>query len=280
MAPTAETFVLEGFPAPVPVTLIPGLTKEKLLAMEAFQNWCTTLKASLKNQHTNKTHAFHPTPYALRSIRIESVNFFGARIGFLKFDAVIANDAGERLPGIVFLRGGSVAMLMILRPKDHKTERLVIMTEQPRIPAGSLAFLEIPAGMLDDHSTFVGGAAVEIKAETGLTVDRSELVDMTALALAGASDHTGERLQDAMYPSPGGSDEFIPIFLWEKVLDRQQIQDLKGKLSGVRTQGEKIRIRLIDYEDLWSIGARDAKTLAAWALYESLKRSGRLKHTF
>jgi ADP-sugar diphosphatase len=57
-------------------------------------------------------------------------------------------------------------------------------------------------------------------------------------------------------------------------LDRQEIEDLRGKLTGQRRQGEMITLRLCEYEDLWREGARDAKTLAAWALYEGLNRAG------
>jgi hypothetical protein len=35
-----------------------------------------------------------------------------------------------------------------------------------------------------------------------------------------------------------------------------------------------ITIWLCEYEDLWKVGARDGKTLAAWALYEGLSRAG------
>ncbi|KAF4537750.1 Nudix family hydrolase [Lasiodiplodia theobromae] len=274
---TSVTFNLnEPSTAPVPVTLVEGLSEDQLRGFAAFQHWYKTLQASLKNQE-NEKHAFHDKPYSLRSIKIKSVSFFGERIGFLKFEAKITNAADEELPGVVLLRGPSVAMLMILRPHDNKSERLVIMTEQPRVPAGSLAFLEIPAGMMDDGTeTFAGAAAREIKEETGLTVRRNELKDLTALALDKVENHTGEHLQNAMYPSPGGCDEYIALFLWEKVLNRQSIEKIKGRLSGLRSQGEMVRIRLIPYEDLWSHGARDAKTLAAWALYESLKRSGHL----
>lgn len=218
-------------------------------------------------------------PYTLRSIAIQSVDWFGKRIGFLKLKAVIRNRAGKDdpkkdLPGIAFLRGGSVAMLMILRPKDSRDERLVVMTEQPRVPAGSLAFWEIPAGMLDDEGTFSGAAAKEIYEETGFQIPQSELIDLTALALQHSKIPENKSLQQAMYPSPGGSDEFIPIFLWEKELDRQEIEDLRGKLMGTRREGELITLRVCDYEDLWREGARDAKTLAAWALYEGLNRAG------
>ncbi|KAB2571072.1 Nudix hydrolase 14 [Lasiodiplodia theobromae] len=271
---TSETFNLnESSTNPVPVTLVEGLSEAQLRGFTAFQHWYKTLQASLKNQE-NENHAFHDKPYSLRSIRIKSVSFFGERIGFLKFEAKITNAGGDELPGVVLLRGPSVAMLMILRPHDNKSERFVIMTEQPRVPAGSLAFLEIPAGMMDDDTdTFAGVAAREIQEETGLIVPRHELKDLTALALSKVKNPTSEELANAMYPSPGGCDEYIALFLWEKVLDRQLMEQIKGRLSGLRSQGEMVRITLIPYEELWSHGARDAKTLAAWALYESLKRS-------
>ena len=64
------------------------------------------------------------------------------------------------------------------------------MAEQPRIPVGSLAFMEIPAGMLDNEGTFVGAAAKQIAEETGLEIKTRDLKDLTGLALkkAGALD--------------------------------------------------------------------------------------------
>jgi ADP-sugar diphosphatase len=48
---------------------------------------------------------------------------------------------------------------------------------------------------------------------------------------------------------------------------------MKERLSGLKTQGEKIVLKILDYEKLWLVGARDAKTLVAWSLYEALKRA-------
>jgi len=267
-------FYIPGFlpgEDPIIVRLMNHITKEKLMEWRPFKTWLKTLKISLARQ-TEEKHPFKEAPYTLRSVTVQSVDKFGpVRIGFVKIHAEIKNVKGEYLPGIAFLRGGSVAVLMILRPSDSKTERWVIMTEQPRIPAGSLTFMEIPAGMIDEEEQFVLSAAKEIKEETSLTIPQKELIDLTALALGKSAKN--DELQPAMYPSPGGSDEFIALFLWEKVLDRQEIEDLKGKLTGLRTQGEKITVRIVDYENLWRIGARDAKTMVAWSLYESLKRA-------
>jgi ADP-sugar diphosphatase len=52
-------------------------------------------------------------------------------------------------------------------PQESQNEKHVLLTIQPRIPAASLAFSELPAGMVDDSGTFAGAAAKEIKEELG-----------------------------------------------------------------------------------------------------------------
>lgn len=276
---------VDFFGTAIPVYLPNTISKHEFENMPAFVKWKATLHANLNLQESDQ-HAFHEHPYSLRSIEVKSVTRFpDDKVGFIKIDAAVERDPlpdgnssgiSKSLPGTAFLRGGSVAMLMILRPKDSRDERYVILTEQPRIPAGSLKFLEIPAGMIDDETKhFRGVAAKEIQEETGFKIPESELIDMTKLALSN-SDHQETSLQSAMYPSPGGCDEYIALFLWEKKLDRQEIEDLRGRLTGVRTQNEMITLHVKEYEALWRDGARDAKTLAAWALYEGLNRSGEL----
>lgn len=126
--------------------------------------------------------------------------------------------------------------------------------------------------MIDDSGTFSGAAAKEIQEETGLSISEDELIDMTSLALSDSEDH----LQKAMYPSAGGSDEFIPIFLGQKRLEKSKIEELRGKLTGLREDGEKITLKLVPLERLWREGARDGKSLAAWALYEGLRREKKI----
>lgn len=167
---------------------------------------------------------------------------------------------------------------MILQPDDvpqgSEDEKHVIVTVQPRIPAGSLALSELPAGMLDDSGTFAGGAAKEIEEETGMKVAESDLLDMTSLAFEDSEKQTGESLQQAIYPSPGGSDEYIPLFLHQRRVKRDQLKEWQGKLTGLRDQGEKITLRLVKLKDLWR--ERDAKTLAAFALYHGLREAGKI----
>lgn len=132
--------------------------------------------------------------------------------------------------------------------------------------------------MLSDQGSFAGGAANEIREETGLEVAEDELVNMSELALPPTDSEggSGERLQQATYPSPGGSDEYIPIFLCQKRVERDSLKEWSGKLTGVREHGEKITLKLVRLEELWREGGRDAKALAGWALYEGLRKEGKL----
>ncbi|TAQ86209.1 hypothetical protein B7494_g5463 [Chlorociboria aeruginascens] len=263
----------------VHVKLVDDLSKDQLLGFSAFKNWLNTLQSNLALQ-SNPAHEFHKSPYTLRSITIQAIDRWGAanRIGFLKLTASIKNLSGESLPGSIFLRGASVAMMVILQPSDlppsSPEEKHVILTVQPRVPAGGLQFVELPAGMVDD-GTFTGSAAQEIKEELGLEIPEEELVNLTELAIPGSKEG-GEVCPRGIFPSAGGCDEFVPVFLYEKRVPREQLREWTGKLTGLREEGEKISLKLVRLEDLWWEGARDAKALGAWALWEGLKRSGKL----
>lgn len=112
---TMSSFTIdEEAAALLTVNSTPDLSKDQLLAFPAFKIWLSTLQRSLARQR-NTSHEFHSAPYVLRKIDIQAVDFFkGGRLGFLKLKAEVSNDKGETLPGSVFLRGGSVGMLVSL----------------------------------------------------------------------------------------------------------------------------------------------------------------------
>jgi len=105
----------------------------------------------------------------------------------------------------------------------------------------------------DARQRIIGKSAAlrEIEEEVGIFPKPDELVDMTKLAVEGHK--VSENIQDAMYPSPGGCDEFISIFLWEKELDRLDIENLKDRLMGDRAAAERITVRLLEYEKLVAV---------------------------
>ncbi|KAE9381830.1 hypothetical protein N431DRAFT_14755 [Stipitochalara longipes BDJ] len=261
----------------VSVQLIDGLSEEELLRFPAFKNWLQTLKSNLALQGS-PSHEYYKSPYLLRDIKIQAVDRFGKRIGFLKLVANITNSEGDFLPGSIFLRGASVGMMVLLQPDDlpadSQDEKHVLLTVQSRIPAGGLKFVELPAGMVD-RGSFAGTAAKEIKEEIGLEIPEEELINLSELAIPEEAEDD-ERCPRAMFPSSGGCDEYIPIFLHEKRIPREQLSEWSGRLTGLRDEGEKITLKLVKLEDLWREGARDAKALAAWGLYEGLRRTGRI----
>jgi ADP-sugar diphosphatase len=218
------------------------------LASRPFREWAASLDAR----------------FAVSSVTLQSVDFFGPRVGFVKLLAE-ATFAGSRVPGVVFLRGGAVSLLPLL---TCGSERWVVCARQPRLAVGA-AFLELPAGMLDDGGSFVGVAAKELKEETGIDIEPHELVDLTALAYEGGGSGAPAL---GVYPSVGACDEFLRLFFFEREVDADFLASLRGKLTGCVEENESIVLELVRYADLWRVP--DAKTIASVALLERLVRRG------
>lgn len=166
----------------IPVTADAHLSADdaaKAVACVPFRDWVQGMDPALD----------------IEGVRIQSIDMFGPRVGFMKFVAT-ANFHGKRVPGIVFMRGGAVAVLVILVCKG---QRWALCTRQPRVPAGMSAFLEIPAGMLDGSGNFSGVAAKELEEETGIKITDDKLIDMTELVYGPTSSlmPTGKRSEAA-----------------------------------------------------------------------------------
>jgi hypothetical protein len=58
--------------------------------------------------------------------------------------------------------------------------------------------------------------------------------------MEGEETGEGEEVPQAMFPSAGACDEYIPIFLHEKRVPRDQLKEWTGKLTGLRDEGEKV----------------------------------------
>ena len=196
----------------------------------------------------------------------------------------MSNGAGETLPAAALLRGPSVAMLVMLIPDDvlpglENGHRYVVLTVQARIPAASLGFVELPAGMLDDAGSLTGAAARELEEELGISIREDELTCLSELAAAPTAEEDvlgEESLARAMFPSAGGCDEHITIYSYERRIPREQLREWSGRLTGLRSSGEKITLKVVPMRHLWREGARDAKCLAALALWEGLRREGKV----
>jgi ADP-sugar diphosphatase len=272
-AATTRTARVGGRDVPV-TTSNPAVDLDRVLACVPFTDWAASFSPALE----------------CRSVSVTDVDYFGPRVGFLKFTADVCKD-GVPIPGIVFMRGGAVAILPVLVCEGA---RFVLCCRQPRVPVGAAAFLEIPAGMLDGDGHFAGVAAKELQEETGLVIAADSLVDLTALAYGlplpptappsnssgsgggGAGTTTDAPPQPqlrGMYPSVGGCDEFLRLLYFRRDVTRAELDALRGKATGKMEEGELITLEVVPYEALWR-AAPDAKTLASLLLLERLQAEG------
>lgn len=106
-----------------------GDSKEPAYGFPALRDWLSKLLQSLRLQQ-NAAHPHHKHPYNISEIHIQAVDWFWRnrtghedKLGFLKLQSTIRTDPylhdgedkerADWVPGAVFLRGGSVAMLVI-----------------------------------------------------------------------------------------------------------------------------------------------------------------------
>lgn len=222
-----------------PVTAESGINIATITASKQFTDWV----ASMDEQK-----------FVVKGVHLQSVDMFGPKVGFIKFKADVTDKNGKFVPGIVFMRGGSVAILCVLTCEGAD---YTLLTVQPRVPTGSFAFTEVPAGMLDGSGNFGGVAAKELDEEAGIKINEKDLID-----LSGACGYA-----KGVYLSPGGSDETIRFFLYRKDVTRTELDDLNGRCTGLATESEQITLKVAPLADL--LKYPDAKTIASYALYQA-----------
>ena len=168
----------------------------------------------------------------VKRIRVVDVDFFGPNVGFLKINCdVFRKSDGSFVPGISFIRGGSVAILVLVKVPELK-QNYFLMTEQIRFPVGRYC-TEAPAGMLDEDGNFVGVAAKEIKEETGIVLERKSLHSLGSI-----------------FPSPGGCDEEIHLFWAEVQMSQAEFEEKEKRSYGAEDEGESIRLKFINTQDM------------------------------
>jgi ADP-sugar diphosphatase len=65
-------------------------------------------------------------------------------------------------------------------------------------------------------------------------------------------------------------------FLYQKRVSKGVLEEFRGKLTGLKDEGERNTLRVVRREDLWREGVGDVRTLNAWALYQGLKKEGKI----
>lgn len=192
----------------------------------------------------------------LRGIEIQSSDIFGARVAFVKMKTdVVKRRSKKPVPGIVFLRGDSVTMLVFVVCKETG-EIFVVTTKQARVPLGSAGFIEIPAGMLDDDEVN-SRALAELDEETGLHINRRKKEKLRKLG--------------KFTPSAGGCDEQITCFSVTIRVSRRKMGTIAKYLRGVDEENEEIAVEFLTVEQFLAhlqLGAiTDGKAFAALMMF-------------
>ncbi|KAK9456300.1 hypothetical protein V1511DRAFT_510110 [Dipodascopsis uninucleata] len=270
-------FVYKSVKVEIAPYLASVLKAEQITRFQPFVNWLSRLQDSLKSTAVKggatNTEA---TYYEIKKIDIQSADFFGPekrKLGFLKLKATVEDDQGSTLPGIVLLRGQSVAILVLLYPsvypganrsEDFNDDNAyVVLTVQPRIPGGSMKMSEIPAGMFDSTDKADGGvlkftAQRELKEECGIEIKSHEMKSLY-------TENGG------IFMSPGGCDEQIQLFYCRKLVAEKDMQELEGKFGGAADElQERITLRIVPLKDLMK-ATQDAKTICAYSIYRDLR---------
>jgi diketogulonate reductase-like aldo/keto reductase len=202
-----------------------------------------------------------------------------SRVGFIKIKSVCTLVDGDthhehNLPGICFLRGNAVSIFVALHCIETGSV-YSLLVDQPRIPIGQVSCLEVPAGMMDDEKETVAGIAVkEMEEECGIVVRPSDLTDLTELACQEALQ-SGSIPMAGIPPSPGGCDEFVRCMYLEKKVTVTELEEMRGRLQGLREHGEYITLKVVPMEDVWKISG-DAKAMISLFLLDQLRREGKL----
>lgn len=187
---------------------------------------------------------------------VEPLHTVRKRDGSILF-ALLHADAvapeGHKLLPVAMLRGHFVSVLTCL--VDRVTgERFLVLVRQRRVANGAL-FYEHPAGMMDQSADPVAVALAELREETGLVVDREELVQLNV---------------DPLYSSPGLLDEGGYFFYVEKEMDRSQIDSYDNRATGDGGEGEHIVTRVVRPAEAYHL-IKNTNGLLHLFLYEAHK---------
>jgi hypothetical protein len=113
----------------VPVTVLSSVSPtvaQAALDSEVFKTWCKRCEVEKDGKRIE-----------LDSVEIQNVDMFGPRVGFLKIraDSTLVDGITHhkhRLPGICFLRGGSVTILVALICEELDGQVFSVLVDQPR----------------------------------------------------------------------------------------------------------------------------------------------------
>ena len=191
--------------------------------------------------------------FTIKSISIQSADFVKRTktvlLLFLKIKVEAFDSLGNRIPPVVFLRGGSVACLVVLKKQEQKR---TLMVEQARLAVGE-SLLEIPAGMMDLDSNPREVMTKELWEECGIKTQPTDLLSLTPNDIP-------------MHTSVGLSDENMNLYALEIEVD--DFAQWDNNIRGAVAEGEYLTTKVLQLDEIIS-RTSDSKSILAWSLYQS-----------
>ncbi len=187
----------------------------------------------------------------LSSIHIQSVDMFGASVGFVKMRVVVIRSGGKSQDVIVVLRGGTSVIFPVLVCEGKLYTAAV---KQMRVPVGNDSYWEIPAGMIDGES-YESTAIRELEEETSIKLDFSAAIELS---------QTGP-----MFVTPGLLDEKMMFYSVEAHVKPDELSALQGLTTGVEHENESLVVEVIRMDEVPSKLGHDMKSMMAYLLYVS-----------
>ena len=195
------------------------------------------------------------------SVTVRDAVFFGPRPGFVFAEARVPDGEGGYHPGLTFIRGDAVAILVVMHPDfkgDFAKTAKSLLVHQTHVAIGEADCATIPAGMMDGSGHIRSKAIVELREETGLEIDEDQLIDL-----------------GHFYPSSGGCDEVIHLQATEIKLPQVEIDALHGKLTGLAEENEHIKLEVCNLTEAPqrsdANGINDMKSALAAMRYMQLR---------
>ncbi|KAI0893992.1 hypothetical protein F4806DRAFT_498292 [Annulohypoxylon nitens] len=253
-------------PIPISTPQNLGLSPKQREAFPPFKEWLSAMQRSLSIQYTNSRHRHRDDPYILRSIKITSCELLAdiphQRPSFLKLAASVYNRGEFRFPEEVSLYHPSlrVAILVMLIPDD--------------VPQSSAQ--DSQTGIMDEerYVALTGDAAFTLHTSIfDPEITDKELVCLSDMAAMPVTESHREKLPPGVYLSPNETNERISIYMLERRVPRETLEEW---INFWTAPPEETPLRIVKMKDLWREGAHDAKCLAAAALWEGLRREGKL----
>jgi hypothetical protein len=187
--------------------------------------------------------------------------WFGKNLGMALVVANVAHPSNPKktLPGISFIRGDSVAILVILNvaPRDKTHGGLMkklLLKQEARVPVGLVNCIETVAGMREGETPALHTASAELFQEIGFEVDPADIMPLRS---------------EPILMSQGGSDERMWLYCVEKNMTDDEYDELMAKnrvtTYGVPEEHEYITAVVIDFDDWKKIN--DSKLAICMAYY-------------